>query len=381
MKNLTYKFHMPTKVIMGQDCIVQSSDVFKKLGKKALIVTGAQSAKINGSEKDVKTALESANIRSEVFDKVMSNPTVTCAYEGAKYAKENEVDFIIAIGGGSPMDAGKAIALLAAQDIDEEDLFSGHYERKVLPIVLIPTTAGTGSEVTQYSILTNDRARTKTSIASDLLFPTVAFLDAKYTHNLPVETTINTAIDALSHAVEGILSVRASNLSNTLALESIRLMVNCVPDMLQALQAGTEGSFAPEKREELLLASNIAGMVIAQTGTTVVHSMGYSLTYFRNTDHGRANGLLLGEYLRMVEKSQPDLTRRILEAMNLSGVDSFQDLMSSLLGSKEVLNFEEISQYSEITIQARNIPNCIVVPTEEDIREMYIRSMDTTKRQ
>ena len=360
---------------MGKDCIIKNSDIFRSLGKKALIVTGAQSSKINGSEKDVTNALELMGMSYEVFDKVMSNPTVSCAYEGANFARDKEVNFIIAIGGGSPMDAGKAIALLAAQDIVEENLFSGHYEKKVLPMVLVPTTAGTGSEVTQYSILTNDRARTKTSIASDLLFPTVAFLDAKYTQNLRVETTINTAIDALSHAVEGMLSIRASNVSNTLALESIRMIVKCIPDMLQALQADEEGRFTSEIRECLMQASNLAGMVIAQSGTTVVHSMGYSLTYFKKTDHGRANGLLLGEYLRMVEKSQPDLTGRILKAMNLSNVDAFQDLMNNLLGINEVLNAEEISQYSKITIQAKNIANCIVIPTEENIREMFERSL------
>jgi alcohol dehydrogenase class IV len=374
--NITYKYYMPTRVIMGKGCIIQNNEVFKTLGKKALIVTGAQSAKRNGSEKDVKTALEAAGIRYLVFDKVMSNPTISCVYEGVKIARENGVDFIIAIGGGSPMDAGKAIALLTAQNIPEENLFSGPYENKVLPMALVPTTAGTGSEVTQYSILTNDKGQTKTSIASDLLFPTVAFLDAKYTKDLPVETTINTAIDALSHAVESMLSVRASTISNTLASESIRMIMDCVPDMLQALESGPEVRFNPEKREKLLQASYMAGMVIAQTGTTVVHSMGYSLTYFKDIDHGRATGLLLGEYLRLVEKVQPDLIGRILRAMNLSGVDSFQNLMNSLLRKIEDLSFEEICTYSKIAIQARNIPNCVVMPKEEDIREMFERSFE-----
>ncbi len=145
------------------------------------------------------------------------------------------------------MDAGKAIALLAAQEIAEENLFAGNYTDQVLPMAFVPTTAGTGSEVTQYAILTNDQAQTKTSIASDLLFPNVAFLDAKYTENLPTETTINTAIDALSHAVEGLLSVKASTISNTLASAGIRMIMDCVPDLLQALQAGPEGRFNPQR--------------------------------------------------------------------------------------------------------------------------------------
>ncbi len=150
--------------------------------------------------------------------------------------------------------------------------------------------------------------------------------------------------------------------------------MDCVPAMLQALQAGPEGRFDPEKREQLLQASSIAGMVIAQTGTTVVHSMGYSLTYFKDIDHGKANGLLLGEYLRFVEKVQPDLTERILGAMNLSGVDSFQNLMNSLLERKEGISSAEISQYSKKAIQAKNISNCVVKPKEEDIRRMFEHS-------
>ena len=370
-----YNYYMPTRVIMGKDCIIQNSDVFKTLGKKALIVTGAQSAKKNGSQKDVITALESVNIPYQIFDRVMSNPTISIAYEGATLAVDNEIDFIIAIGGGSPMDAGKAISLLTAQYVSAENLFSGHYENKILPMALVPTTAGTGSEVTQYSILTNDNAQTKTSISSDLLFPTVALLDAKYTENLPVITTINTAVDALSHAVEGMLSVRASSISNTLASESIRMIMGCIPDMLQALQKRDKACLNFEKREQLLQASYMAGMVIAQAGTTVVHSMGYSLTYFKNIDHGRANGLLLGEYLRLVVKTQPMLIGIILKTMNLSSVDSFQALMLNLLGRKEELSSEEISQYSKLALQSKNVANGIVSPTEENIREMYERSL------
>jgi len=372
-----HKYYMPTRVIKGKDCIRLNNNIFKTLGKKALIVTGPQSAKRNGSEKDIITTLASSGIQYQVFDKVMSNPTIACAYEGAKFAKENEVDFIVAIGGGSPMDAGKAIALLAAQDIAEENLFSGQYENKVLPMAFVPTTAGTGSEVTQYAILTNDKAQTKTSIASDVLFPTVAFLDAKYTEYLPIETTINTAIDALSHAIEGLMTIKSSTISNTLAAESIRMIMDCIPDLLQILHAeqkDKKNGMCIEKRQQLLEASCLAGIVIAQTGTTVVHSMGYSLTYFRDTDHGKANGLLLPEYLRFVQKTQPDLVGRILETLNLSDVALFQDLMDSLLGEKDVPRSEEFSQYSKIAIRAKNIANCIVKPNESDIYQMFDRS-------
>ena len=110
---MDYKYHMPTKVFSGQDCIVANSDVFKTLGKKAMLVTGRASAKKNGSQDDVIKALQEQGIEYIIFDKVMANPTIACAYQGAEFAKINNADFIIAIGGGSPMDAAKAMALLA----------------------------------------------------------------------------------------------------------------------------------------------------------------------------------------------------------------------------------------------------------------------------
>lgn len=373
---MIYRYYMPTRVISGGDCVVNSGSIFKTLGKKALIVTGANSAKRNGAEKDVKAALGSVGIPYEVFDKVMSNPTISCVYEGAACARENAADFIIAIGGGSPMDAGKAIALLAAQDIEEEKLFSGSYAGSVLPMAFVPTTAGTGSEVTPYSILTNDKAQTKTSMASDSLFPDVAFLDPKYMEHLPVDATVNTAVDALSHAVEGMLSVRASIISDALASESMRRIAECVPHLLKALKSASGSAIGPETRELLLQASFMAGIVIAQTGTTAVHAMGYSLTYFKDIDHGRANGLLLGEYLELAEKAEPELAGRICRAMGLSGANQFKALLKKLLGKKEEISPEEISpeeisRYSRIAMETKNIANSVVKPTEKEIIEMY----------
>lgn len=368
---MNYKYFMPTRVVSGSDCITNNSEVFKTLGKKALIVTGQHSAKKNGSEKDVKAALDSHGISYLVFDQVMSNPTISCVYEGASIAKEHGADFIIAIGGGSPMDAGKAIALLAAQDIKGENLFSGNYENKVLPMALVPTTAGTGSEVTPYSILTNDKVQSKSGIASDLLYPTVALLDAKYMEHLSVNTTINTAIDALSHAVEGMLSVKASAITNALATESIEMIMKCVPGLLQALRSASQVKIDLITREQLLQASLMAGMVIAQTGTTIVHAMGYSLTYFKDIDHGRANGLLLGEYLGLVEREQPDLAGNVLKAMNLASASQFKELTDQLFGDKESISQAEIKRYSQMAIKTKNMTNCIVIPSETDIVEMY----------
>ena len=357
-------FYIPTKVIMTKDCVINYSEEFSKLGSKAMIVTGRVSAKKNGAQDDVVTALKMQNMEYVVFDKVMSNPTIACAYEGAAFAKANKVDLIIAIGGGSPMDAAKAMSLIVAQDIKEEDLFSGNYGKEIIPMIHIPTTAGTGSEVTPYAILTNDVKQTKTSIAAPILFPTVALCDPKYMIQLGKTTTINTAIDALSHSVEGMLSIKASPLTDVLAIESIKKISACHTAL-------KKGELSLEDRGNLLYASTLGGMVISHTGTTAVHSMGYSLTYFKDIDHGRANGLLLAEFLRVVEKSLPDRIQLILKAMGVKNVDELKVWLEDLLGEKESITKAEIEKYSAIAIQAKNIANCPVKLDENEINKIY----------
>ncbi len=369
---MNYKYYMPTKVFSGADCIIANSAVLKTFGKTAMLVTGKSSAKQNGSQNDVIAALNQQNIEFVVFDKVMANPTIACAYEGAEFAKSHHVDFIVAIGGGSPMDAAKAMALLAKQNIQEADLFSGQYTNDVLPVIAVPTTAGTGSEVTQYSILTNDAAQTKTSIAADALFPQVAFVDAKYMAGLPVTTTVNTAVDALSHAVEGMLSIRASLVADALAKESMRFFIKAAPQMCKAVANNDASVLDDDVRQDLQQCALLAGMVIAQTGTTAVHAMGYSLTYFKHIDHGRANGLLLAEYMALVQQTQPQLIADILAALNMTELSEFKSLLNQLLGAPETITDADVLTYSAKAVAANSIKgNCKVKPSENEVKSIF----------
>lgn len=365
---MKFSFFVPTKIVCGDNCIRENAQLLKAYGKKPLIVTGRTSARINGSLCDIEDALKTAKLEYALFDSVVSNPTVDCVYEGAKLLKEENCDFVIAIGGGSPMDAAKAIAAVSSLDIKRENIFMGVPSGAVMPIVCVPTTAGTGSEVTQYSILTNDEAKTKTSLAAPSLFPSLALLDHKYMSGLPINVTINTAIDALSHAVEGMLSNKASVVTDALAVKSISDICSCFDDM-------KSGSISPEQREKLLTASTMAGAVIANTGTTAVHSMGYSLTYFKHIDHGRANGLLLPEFLKFVLKTKPEKVGEIIEACGFDDVDSFKNAVDELLGDRETLTKEELELFPKIAIKAKNIANCVVVPDEKVLRDTYKNSL------
>jgi alcohol dehydrogenase class IV len=361
---MNVRFLMPTQIVMGEDCIVNNGQLLKDLGKKAIIVTGKNSAKINGSLVDVVSTLTANGQEYVIFDDVMANPTIDCVYQGAAMARKERADFVIAIGGGSPMDAAKAISLLSCQDITRDKLFMGQYDDKVLPMAFIPTTAGTGSEVTQYSILTNDELKTKTSLATPILFPKVAFLDSKYTLSLSKTTTINTAVDALSHSMEGYLSSRANGISDILALESMQIIAKLF-DKLKSFD------LTKEDRDLLLYASTLGGMVIAHTGTTAVHAMGYSLTYFKDIDHGRANGLLIGEFLRLVQKVKAERVDNMMDKMGFVSLQEFINQLAELLGDKEELTLEEALEYAEKAMKTKNITNCIVTPTEADLLQIY----------
>jgi alcohol dehydrogenase class IV len=251
--------------------------------------------------------------------------------------------------------------------VQREELFSGKYGSEVLPMVHIPTTAGTGSEVTPYAILTNDVLQTKMSLSSPILFPKLALCDPKYMVSLSKEVTINTAIDALSHAIEGMLTKKSSKVTDVLAIESIKNIVSCYEEL-------KSGELTLDQRRSLLYASTLAGMVIAHTGTTAVHSMGYSLTYFRDIDHGRANGIILPYFMKKLEEKMGDTIATIYQAMGVKDNKQIKEWLDGLLGEKESITREEIEEFSLIAIKAKNIKNCSVELSLEEMKEIYLQS-------
>lgn len=366
---LTY--HSPTRIIAGEDCIRKYAVELKAFGSKALIVTGASSAKKNGSQADIMTALGMNAQKYAIYDRVPPNPTVASVYDGAALAKAEGCDFVIAVGGGSPMDAAKVIALLAVNDLPVQNLFTGPYGGNILPLVCVPTTAGTGSEVTQYAIVTNDGAETKSGIGTPLFFPRLSFLDPRYLESLPRNTMINTVIDSLSHSIEGIISTRATLMTDTLAVRGIALISECLSQL-------AEGNLSRLQLERLLLASSLGGMVIANTGTTILHAMGYSLTYFHGIDHGRANGLLLASALEHVGLTRPDLVRRILEPLRVNSLHTLRIKLDTLLGEREMIPQEDFQKFADKALASKNAANCAVLPDRSAVISMYESSLSVT---
>jgi len=345
---MQFKFRIATKVFFGDGCLNKNKNEIAGLGKKCMIVTGRNSGKKSGALDDISKTFEELSIDYIVYDKIENNPSLENVEDAAKTAREERVNFIAGIGGGSPLDASKAVAVLAVNNIQPVELFNNSFANRPLPIIAIPTTAGTGSEVTPYSILTRNDIKNKMSFGNDSIFPAVAFLDAKYTVSMPYSVTVDTAIDALSHAVEGYTNRRSTVMSDIFAVEAISIFGECLDNLL-------ENKIDYGIREKLLYMSMLGGMVISHTGTTIVHGLGYPLTYYKGIPHGRANGMLMAEYLKFNYEAIKDKVDNILRLLRVESIDKFGEIMKNLTNNNMNLSEEEIALFASTGAKHRSV--------------------------
>lgn len=300
-----FRYWIPTEVIFEAGCVDRIRDRCRALGERPLIVTGRSSAKRTGALERVRSQFPTA----AVFDHVDENPTTETVARGADVCRKNDCSWVLAVGGGSPIDAAKAIAVMATNDGPCSAYFGTDlYPRPNLPVVAVPTTAGTGSEVTPYSVLVDLEQHSKRTLTGRGLFPVVAFLDPTLSVSMPRSVTINTGLDALSQAMEGMVSLRATPLGDTLALETCRLVREWLPRA-----AAEPGSV--EARGQMLYAAMLSGCIIAHSGTTLVHGMGYYFTLENGLAHGLANGLLLAPVFAYNAQHVPEKVAALATAL------------------------------------------------------------------
>lgn len=300
-------FYQPAHVITGTGCVEKNSHLLKKLGKHALVVTGSRSAVTCGAFADVTAALEKEQIKWDLFDGIQPNPTLSSCAEAGKLASGKGADMIIGIGGGSPLDAAKAISAFAANpDMDEAAFYSAKWPNRPLPIVLVGTTAGTGSEVTSVSVLIDSTGK-KHSIHDPRFYAAFSFGDPRYTMSLPLDITLSTGIDAVAHCLESALSHKADTASRTFSAEGIRLAY----PILCAASSGQELTLA--QRETMYEASLFGGMAINRTGTAFPHTMGYYLTERYHIPHGFASAAFMPDLLAHAESCAPEYLEALLD--------------------------------------------------------------------
>lgn len=336
-------YYMPTRVFEESGCVAAHAAELAALGTKAMLVTGRRSAKINGSEADVVAALESRGIAHALFDEVEENPSIETILKARDVAVAEGCDFFIGIGGGSPMDAAKAIALMAKNpDKGVDFLFGGDPAAQWFPVVAVPTTCGTGSEVTGISVLTIHEQKTKGSIPYRI-FPDLALLDAKYLKQAPAGVLRNTAMDALCHLSESYINSAANDFSRMCALAGLRVWSRS-----RAFLEDRDAVPDEETLQNLLRASTLAGMAIAQTGTSLPHGMSYGLTYYMGIAHGRACGQFQAGYLAEADPADADAV------VKAAGFESIADLNDFFVKSCGVVDIPEDTREAIIAQLASN---------------------------
>lgn len=273
-------FFMPTRIVAGNNVLDDVGNKITGLGKKALVVTGKSSARKHGYTQRVVDSLKKNTTDSFVFEEITSNPDVKLINKGAEIARNKNCDFVVGLGGGSAIDAAKGIAAAVSENKSVWDFVEGYEIKKdVLPIVAIPTTAGTGTETTPYAVISNKKIKRKDAFASKFIFPKISILDPTLTVSLSPYYTAATGIDTLAHAIEAYTSVFASPISDLFATEAIRL----VGENIRTAVADGKNIIA---RTNMLFASALAGVAIANADTTIAHVIGEAVGAIYDTDHG-----------------------------------------------------------------------------------------------
>ena len=360
-------FFMPTRIISGRSCIAEHTALFSEFGKRAMIITGKHSAVRSGALADVTEALKSQGIEYQIFDEIEPNPLLETCFRAGGLARSYYAQFIVGIGGGSPLDAAKAVAVFGANAIGANDLFTGRFAREPLPVIAVGTTAGTGSEVTQYSVLTVPEEANKKSFSSPKVFPRIAFVDPKYTYSMPREGTVSCGLDAFCHAVESYFGARASSFSRDAAIAALKLLW----PPLKKLSEGEE--IDHEDRHNLSYGSVYAGVAIANTGTCFPHAMGYQLTYWQGLSHGRATALFAGDFLRHCRTFDQAGVQEIYAVCGERSLDALTAVIDRLNPCDIRLSETEAEQYAVVTAKAKSFQNSYVEYPPEHALELYRR--------
>ncbi len=361
-------FSMPTSILAGENVVRNNAAYYASLGSRALIVS-TEAARLCGALEDLDAVFKEKNIEYALFEDCIPNPTTKSTLELGAYARNFAPDFIVAVGGGSALDAGKAAAVMVANpEYGISDLYSPPYANKPIPTITIPTTAGTGSEITFYSVLLLEDKNFKKSFGDISMAPVMAMLDPRYTASMPRRVTIDTAVDALCHCIEGYLSTANNYMCGLFTREGFRLFAKVYDHLMS-------GELTLDDRADLMMAALYGGFSINLSRTLAVHSMGYALTVDKDLPHGRANGLVLAEYVKLIHESIPEKVNEIIALCGCPNIDDFADYIGKLLDDKTEFTAEDIDRYVAASA-AESIRRANPIDmTEADVRRVLERSL------
>lgn len=282
-------FVIPNHTVVGTNVLGEAAPLLKKMGNKAFIVTGRHVA-VSDMMKQLTALLDENGIGCVIFDGITGEPTDTMIENGVEMLKSSGCDFIIGIGGGSPLDSAKAIAAMAVNEGSIADYNGKEITGEILPLAAIPTTAGTGSEATKFTVITDSEKGIKMLLKGDVLVPKLAIVDSSFTVGAPKSVTSATGLDALTHAVEAYTSRKAFSMTDTLAVSAVKRIMKYLPIAYKE----PDNSLA---REQMSIAALEAGICINNSSVTIVHGMSRPIGALFHVPHGMSNAMLLKECL------------------------------------------------------------------------------------
>jgi alcohol dehydrogenase len=310
LKEKDFRFNIPTEIAFGVGSVRNLGEEAARLGEKALVVTDKGIARVSAFN-GVLASLKEKNIGAVVFDNVVPNPRDADVHEGVEVFRRNDCNLLIAVGGGSSMDSAKAIGAILTNGGKVADLMEeGAIKNPITPLIAIPTTAGTGSEVTSFSVITDSETHEKLILWDSNLLPKVALLDPEMTVSLPPAVTAGTGLDALTHAIEAYTTAASNPISDGIAFYAIELIGKFIE---RAYKDGQD----IEARSGMLLGSCLAGVAFSATDLGSVHTMGEVLGGVYDSPHGVAMAIFLPYVMEYNLDAVPDEYARVAALLGI----------------------------------------------------------------
>lgn len=380
-------FLVPPQIVYGENALSDGMKFVKSAGKKALIVTDSVMVKI-GNVKRLEDELNKVNIDYYIYEEINSEPTDAMVSKGVNLYKEHNCDFIIAIGGGSPIDAMKAIGVVVGNGGEIVDYFGKEIPHATPPLVAIPTTAGTGSEATAVTVITDTQNDIKMMFLDPVLVPKLAIVDPFFTLTMPSGVTVATGVDALTHAIEAYTSKKSHPLTDLFAMSAVKriynnfLKVHNDPEDIHA-------------RSEMLLGSTEAGAAFHNSSVTIVHGMSRPIGALFGVPHGLSNAMLLKDCLLFIKQGAEDKFAQLAKELDFvdssvdeaTAADVFYDKMIDLLVTLKIPTLEEfgvnkeefyaqLDKMADDALASGSPDNTRNTPSKDDIIQLYKKLWD-----
>jgi len=325
MSKTDFHFFTPNHLIFGDGAAKNIGEYLIRLNSKRILIITDMGLVKAGLVDRVKKYIDKSNRTSIVFSEVKPNPTIANVHKGVEIVRDEQIDTLVAIGGGSPIDAAKAISALVTNkgSILEYELGNKEFSIPGLPLIAIPTTAGTGSEATMASVILDEEANRKFDIVSKCMTPVFSLVDPETTYTLPVSMSAFTGMDALTHAIEGFTATLANPVTDAIHLQAIIQLWN---NLETVVQDGTN----KESRRQVMMGSMMAGIGFPNSGLGAVHGLSYALSCHYHLGHGLANAILLPHVMKF---NQPVVGEKFLQLSRVLGFKNpdYDTMMIELL--------------------------------------------------